>query len=270
MTSKPAPTRRAIASIHGMPRPLEVLVDARAGRFRLDGHERRVEDCQWDPPQVGTVYGAALGFRAALAALGDAVERAPYKAPPRAPVLYIKPANTFVGWGAPVPLDDDVPEVVVGATVGIVIGRTACNVPARDALSCVAGYMPVNDVTVPHDSYFRPAIHNKVRDGFCPMGPWIVAAAAVPDPDRLTIRAFVNGEQRFVGSTADLVRPVATLLADISAFLTLSPGDVVLVGLPHGLPTARVGDRVAVEIDGVGRLENPIVAGHAVPGGRVA
>lgn len=249
-----------------MPRSLELAIDPRAGRFRLDGRERRVEECCWDPPEVGTVYGAALNFRGALDALGDAVERAPYKAPPRAPVLYIKPVNTFIGWGAPIPLDDGVPEVIVGATVGVVIGRTACNVTARDALSCVAGYMPVNDVTVPHDSYFRPAIYNKVRDGFCPMGPWIVDVAGAPDPDRLTIRAFVNGMLRFEGSTADLVRPVATLLADISAFLTLSPGDVVLAGLPHGLPTARVGDRVAVEIDGVGRLENPLVSARSVPG----
>lgn len=252
-----------------MPRSLELSIDTRPGTFHLDGRERRVEDCRWEPPDVGTVYGAALNFRSTLAALGDAVQHAPYKAPPRAPVLYIKPANTFIGWGAPIPLDDGVAEVVVGATVGVVIGRTACNVAASDALSCVAGYLPVNDVTVPHESYFRPAIYNKTRDGFCPMGPWIMDAAAVPDPEQLVIRAFVNGRMRFEGSTADLVRPVATLLADISAFMTLAPGDVVLVGLPHGLPTARAGDRVAVEVEGVGRLENPIVAAQDIPGGAV-
>lgn len=267
MSSKHNATCRGIASIHGMPRSLEVSIDPRAGTFLLDGRELHVADRCWCPPVVGTVYGAALNFRGVLAALGDAVERAPYKAPPRAPVLYIKPDNTFIGWGAPIPLDDDVSEIVVGATVGVVIGRTACNIESGNALSYVCGYVPVNDVTIPHESYFRPAIYNKTRDGFCPMGPWIVDAAFVTDPDSLVIRAFVNGELRFEGSTADLVRPVATLLADISAFMTLSPGDVVLVGLPHGLPTARVGDRVAVEIDGVGRLENPIVAAPALPVG---
>jgi 5-oxopent-3-ene-1,2,5-tricarboxylate decarboxylase / 2-hydroxyhepta-2,4-diene-1,7-dioate isomerase len=259
--------KQAVLRIRDFPQPMVAEVDAGAARFLLAGRECRVADFRWDPPAVRTVYGAALNFRSALAALGDAVTRPPYQAPPRAPVLYIKPANTWSGWGAPIALADDVPDVQVGATLGVVMGKTACRVSAAEALGHVSGYVTVNDVTVPHQSYFRPAIYNKVRDGFCPMGPWVVAADAVADPDSLVIRAFVNGELRLEASTAEMVRPVATLIADISEFMTLSPGDVLLVGLPQGLPVARVGDRVAVEVEGVGRLENPVIAERALSTG---
>ena len=202
----------------------------------------------------GNVYGALLNHRAALDALGDAVHRPPYKAPPQAPVLYVKPRNTLAGPGATVVVPADAAELELGATLGIVIGRTACRVAEAEAPEHVAGYVIVADVSVPHASYYRPSIRCKARDGFCPLGPRVVARAAVADPDALGVRVFVDGSLVHATSTAGMRRPVARLLADVSEFMTLVPGDVLLLGVAAGAPRVRAGQRAAVEIDGLGRL----------------
>jgi 5-oxopent-3-ene-1,2,5-tricarboxylate decarboxylase/2-hydroxyhepta-2,4-diene-1,7-dioate isomerase len=207
---------------------------------------------------AGTVYGVLLNYRGALAALGDAVNQPPYKAPPKAPILYIKPANTWIGDGAPIPVPRDVAALQIGAALGVVIGRTACRVRAAEALDHVAGYTIVNDLSVPHDSYYRPSIRFKCRDGFCPIGPRVVER--VTDPDALAVRVFVDGALRQQNTTAHLIRPTAQLIADVTEFMTLSAGDVLLTGVPENAPLARAGERVAIEIEGVGRLENPLVA----------
>lgn len=211
-----------------------------------------------------TLYGVLLNYKGALAALGDVVHQPPYKAPPKAPVLYIKPANTWIGDGAPIPVPSDAAALQMGAALGVVIGRTACRVPLEAALDYVAGYTVVNDVSVPHDSYYRPSIRFKCRDGFCPISAAIVNRARVPDPDALAVRVFIDGALRQENTTANLIRSTARLIADVTEFMTLSPGDVLLTGVPENAPLARAGQRVAVEIEGVGRLENPLVAEGSV------
>src|SRR5439155_26173363 len=156
------------------PQLVEAEVDPAGHFLPASARQRPARDWAYDVPTIGTVYGTALNFRGALAALGDAVNAAPYNVPPKAPVLYIKPANTWIGYGAPIPLPSDIAAVQIGATLGIVIGRAACRVPAGRALDFVAGYTIVNDVSVPHDSVYRPAVRHQCRDGFCPMGPWIL------------------------------------------------------------------------------------------------
>lgn len=209
---------------------------------------------------VGTAYGALLNHRAALAALGDAVHAAPYKAPPKAPVLYIKPRNTFAGHGDVIVVPAGVDELEVGATLGIVIGREACRVGEAEALACVAGYTVCNDVSVPHASFYRPSLRFKCRDGFLPMGPWIVAAPHVAEPDALAVRVHLDGRLVQQTSTAGMQRPVARLIAEVSAFMTLAAGDLLMLGVAAGAPRARAGQRVRIEIDGIGALENPLVA----------
>lgn len=206
-----------------------------------------------------TVVGALLNFRGAWAAMEPAMQREPHHKPPVHPVLYIKPANTWRGAGDPIMLPSDVPEVEVGATLGLVMGRTAARVRAEDALDCVAGYVIVNDVTVPHTSVLRPPLKQKCRDGFCPIGA-LVPAAMISNPDALPIRVYVNGELRLENSTANLVRDVRRLISDVSAFMSLARGDILLVGVPENAPRAGAGDRVEVEIDGLGRLENTLHA----------
>jgi 5-oxopent-3-ene-1,2,5-tricarboxylate decarboxylase / 2-hydroxyhepta-2,4-diene-1,7-dioate isomerase len=213
-----------------------------------------------EAPVRGTVIGTLLNHREALAALGDSVHAAPYQAPPRAPVLYLKPSNTVVGHGVPVVVPADAPELEIGATLGIVIGRAACRVAERDALDHVAGYTIVNDLCIPHASLYRPALRFRCRDGFCPIGPALIARALVPDPDALAVEVQIDGTTAHRSSTAGRIRPVARLIADVSEFMTLRPGDLLTIGVAAGAPRARAGQRVAIAIESLGRLETPLVA----------
>jgi 5-oxopent-3-ene-1,2,5-tricarboxylate decarboxylase / 2-hydroxyhepta-2,4-diene-1,7-dioate isomerase len=206
----------------------------------------------------GAVYGALLNHRSALAALADAAHRPPYNAPPKAPVLYIKPRNTLAGEGSIVRLAPGSAEVEIGACLGLVIGRTACNIEESRALDHVAGYLIVADVSVVHANYHRPSIRFKARDGYCPLGPKVTARAEIADPDALSIRTYVDGKLVQAASTADLVRPSSRLLRDVAEFMTLSPGDVLALGSAAPAPRVRAGQSVAIEIDGLGRLSNRV------------
>jgi 5-oxopent-3-ene-1,2,5-tricarboxylate decarboxylase / 2-hydroxyhepta-2,4-diene-1,7-dioate isomerase len=207
----------------------------------------------------GTVYGALLNHQTALEALGDAVNRPPYNGTPKAPVLYIKPRNTLAADGEPVAVPPGVTELEIGASLGLVIGRPSCRLPEDGALESVAGYLIVNDVSVAHLPYYRPSIAFKARDGFCPLGPRVAPRAALANPDALTIRVYVDGKLKQTATTSQLVRPVAKLLAAVTEFMTLSPGDILAVGVASPAPRVRAGQRARIEIDGLGALENPFV-----------
>ena len=242
-----------------MSQPDRIEVDPLSGEVRIDGRAGGIDAVEWDVPIRGTVIGTLLNYRGALAALGDALYAAPYLAPPRAPVLYIKPANTWLACGAPIMLPAAVSEVEIGAALGIVMGATGSCLSEPQALDCVAGYTVVNDIREPHASLHRPAIRQLCRDGFCPIGPWVIAKQEVASPDALPLRVFVNGELAAENTTANLVRPVARLIADVTEFMTLAAGDVLLAGVPENAPRAGAGDRVRIEIDGVGALDNALL-----------
>ena len=207
----------------------------------------------------GTVYGVLLNHAPALAALGDAVNAAPYNAPPKAPVLYVKPRNTLASGGSACVPPAGIEALQIGANLGIVIGRTACRVRAQEAASFVAGFAIVNDLSVPHESLYRPSVRFKALDGSCVIGT-PVARERITSPDALAVRVFVDGEVVHRTDTGARIRPMAQLLADITDFMTLAPGDIVLLGTSHGAPSARAGQRVAIEIDGLGRLESVVAA----------
>lgn len=222
-----------------------------------------IPDLLFDVPPYrlsGVVYGTLLNHRDAMAALGAAASRPPYGAPPKAPVLYVKPRNTLAATQTAVVVPADAPQLEVGATLGIVIGRVACRVGEPAALDHVAGYTIVNDVSVPHASYYRPQVRCKARDGFCPIGPHVVVRASVANPDDLAIRVYVDGALVQQASTSGMGRPVARLIADVTEFMTLAPGDVLMLGVAPGAPRVRAGQRVEIEITGIGRLENWFVA----------
>lgn len=211
-------------------------------------------------PARSTVFGTLLNHHDALAALGEQVLAAPYKAPPQAPILYIKPRNTWVGDGAAVVVPDGVTALTMGATLGLVLGRTACRVREDEALSFVAGYTIANDISVPHSVYYRPSIRFVCRDGFCPMGATVLASA-ISDPNALEIQVALDGQTVHRSSTAGLIRSVQKLLCDVTEFMTLHPGDVLLVGVAAGAPLAHAGQRVTIMIDGLGQLEHRLVTG---------
>jgi 5-oxopent-3-ene-1,2,5-tricarboxylate decarboxylase/2-hydroxyhepta-2,4-diene-1,7-dioate isomerase len=207
----------------------------------------------------GTVYGTLLNYRTDLESLGARLDAPPYLAPPSAPILYLKPRNTWIGTGDTVPLPSHAPAVHVGATLGLVIGRTCVRIRESDAADCVAALTVVNDLCLPHAEVFRPAIKERCRDGFCPVGPRTVVAAGAAFATEWVMRTYIDGKLQGEWSTRDLVRPMARLLADVSEFMTLRPGDVLLAGTPRDMPLARSCNRVAVEVDGVGRVENSVV-----------
>ena len=207
----------------------------------------------------GTVYGVLLNHGGALAALGEAVHQPPYKAPPKAPVLYIKPRNSWIGPGDAIIVPEGTDALEIGATVGLVIGRTACRVSAEQALTHVCGYVLVNDVSIPHASFYRPSLRYKARDTFCSIGP-VVPRTAIGSPDALDVEVSIDGTAVHRWSTRDLLRPAAKLLEDVTEFMTLIPGDVLMIGVGADAPRARGGQRVSIAVAGLGRLDNPLTA----------
>jgi 5-oxopent-3-ene-1,2,5-tricarboxylate decarboxylase/2-hydroxyhepta-2,4-diene-1,7-dioate isomerase len=211
----------------------------------------------------GVVYGALLNHRTALEALGDAVNRPPYDRPPAAPVLFIKPRNTLALSGSTVRIPQGIPDLEVGACLGVVIGRTACRVSETRALEYVAGYLIVADVNIPHPSYYRPSIRYKARDGYCPLGPRVTSRTAVANADALTIRTYIGDALVQTAATADLTRPAGRLLAEVTDFMTLAPGDVLALGAAAPAPRVRPGEKATIRIDGLGALEISFLTGDA-------
>ena len=218
-----------------------------------------------DPPYrlSGTVYGTLLNDADALAALGDAVGQPPYKAAPVAPVLYVNPRNTLALNGASVEVPAPAGELEIGASLGVVIGRTACRLDEHSAMDHVAGYTLVADLCEPHASFYRPSVRLRALDGSCLVGPKVVARSAVADPDRLEIRVSVDGRVVQVANTSRMKRSVARLLVDVTDFMTLRPGDILLLATFAGAPRARAGSSFGIEADGLGCLRGHLVAATA-------
>lgn len=249
----------AKVKLPGSPVHKEITADLQNNRAELNGQFISPDSVPFDTPVTGTVYGTLLNFKGALEKMKDQLNEPPYKGEPKAPILYIKPANTLAAYGSPVPLPENTEYLQAGACLGIVIGKNATRVSEAEALEYVSGYTVVNDISIPHDSFFRPAIKEKCRDGFCPAGPWIVKAEDAGDPGKLCIQVFVNGELRQKNNTENLIRSVPRLIADVTGFMTLRRGDVLLAGVPEDPPLVKAGDEVKIVIEKIGQLKNQIV-----------
>jgi 5-oxopent-3-ene-1,2,5-tricarboxylate decarboxylase/2-hydroxyhepta-2,4-diene-1,7-dioate isomerase len=234
-------------------------VDPGSNTIILDEGNLPVAEASLEAPVSGTVYGVLLNYKGELESLGSALYEAPYKQPPKAPVLYIKPVNTITGFGASIPLPEEESSLQIGASLGVVIGKNATSVEEEEALDYVSGYTIVNDVSIPHESIYRPAIKQKARDGFCPVGPWIIERDAISNPNQLTLKVFVNDVLIQENTTANLNRSVSRLISEISDFMTLYAGDVLLVGVPENPPLVKAEDKVRIEIEGIGYLENTVL-----------
>jgi 5-oxopent-3-ene-1,2,5-tricarboxylate decarboxylase / 2-hydroxyhepta-2,4-diene-1,7-dioate isomerase len=197
-----------------------------------------------------TVYGTLLNFRGELEALAPKMHEAPYGAPPKAPVLYIKPANTWTDNGVRIIVPAQVPQVEVGATVAMLM-----KAPRE-----VAGYLLMDDLSIPHTSFFRPPVKFKCLDGFLGIGDTLLPAGNDVDPSRFRVEVRINGELKQSVDFGQLVRPAAQLLADVNEFMTLGAGDVLMLGVDAGRPLARAGDRIEISAPGLGTLSNTLVA----------
>ncbi len=198
---------------------------------------------------TGTVYGTLLNFRAEAEALAPQMTQPPYKAPPKAPVLYVKTANTWSPHGSAIAVPAGVPEVEVGASIGMVIG----------AEGDVEGFVLVNDLSIPHASFFRPPVKFKCVDGFLGIGAVLRDAQEVADPASFRVEVRINGTLAQSIDFSQLVRPAQQLLADVGEFMTLAHGDVLLLGCDLGRPLARAGDRIDISAPGFETLSNTLV-----------
>jgi hypothetical protein len=145
--------------------------------------------------------------------------------------------------------------------LAVVMGRSCRRVKEADALEYVRGYTIGNDLVVRDfvTNFYRPPVKAKGFDTFCPLGP-VIIEDEIDDPQDLELRAYVNGELRQKGSTSQMIRSVAELIAYVSEFMTLDENDIILTGTPKGISHVRLGDVMRLEIDGIGVLENPVVA----------
>ena len=198
------------------------------------------------------------GFDSSASSAADAI--------PTAPIIFTKVPECVVANGANIRYPAGVSDSLdYEAELGLVIGRGGRGISKADAYSHICGYTIINDVTArdlqgKHKQWFLA----KSLDTFCPMGPWLVTADEV-DPANLNVKCWVNDELRQNANTRDLIFDIPTLIATISAGITLQPGDVIATGTPAGVGIGftppkflKRGDRVTIEIEGLGRLSNTV------------
>lgn len=218
------------------------------------GRAHSFDTVTWLPPvQPTKVLGTVLNYADHAAELGLDV--------PKDPVLFFKPLTSLIGHHAPVTYPIGAKELHYEVELGVVISRRCRKVKASDAFEVIRGYTVCNDVTVRDyiTNYFRPPVKAKGIDTFGPIGPWVVDVDAI-DPDNVTLRAYVNGQLRQEGNTRNLIHKVAPLIEYITDFMTLEVDDVLMMGTPKGISFCQPGDVFKVEVEGVGALENPLVA----------
>jgi 2-keto-4-pentenoate hydratase/2-oxohepta-3-ene-1,7-dioic acid hydratase in catechol pathway len=210
------------------------------------------------PLTPGKLIGIGLNYRDHAAETGAAL--------PAEPLLFAKLASAVSGPAADVVRPSYTAQLDYEGELAVVIGTTARGVAEEQALDHVFGYAVMNDVSARDRQRAEPQwIRAKGGDGFAPWGPWITTRDEVPDPQALSIRTWVGEELRQDGRTADMVFGVAALVAYCSASFTLHPGDVITTGTPAGVGVGRRppafldrGDRVRVEIPGLGALDNTV------------
>jgi 2-keto-4-pentenoate hydratase/2-oxohepta-3-ene-1,7-dioic acid hydratase in catechol pathway len=193
---------------------------------------------------------------------------------PTSPLIFAKFPSSVTGPTDEIVIDRDVTQSVDWeAELGVVVGSAMRNVPAERVLEHVFGYTVVNDVTA-RDAQSGDGqwIRGKSMDTFCPLGPVVVTRDEIPDPQALRVWAAVNGELMQDASTADMIFPVAELLAYCSRNFTLKPGDLVITGTPWGVGVVRdpplslqAGDLLETGVDGIGSLANPVVEASGAP-----
>jgi 2-keto-4-pentenoate hydratase/2-oxohepta-3-ene-1,7-dioic acid hydratase in catechol pathway len=248
----------------------------------------------WDPAGLPAVEGAHLltplryprkllctgaNYRSHLTEMGAPTPGADWQA-----WFFLKPpTTTVIGSGVAIEIDADPDEQVDWeGELGLVIGRGGRHIRARDAAEHVAGFVNINDISArgphyrtsaPHDAFSYDWLASKAQDTFCPMGPAVVPRWLIGDPEDLRLRLWVNDELQQDERTGDMIVGWRDIIEAASSWVTLEPGDVIATGTPAGVGVPRgtflrPGDIVRMEIDGLGVLENPVVArtgGHRQP-----
>lgn len=204
----------------------------------------------------GNIFGIALNYKDLYKNLQAQFNEKPYISEPKKPVLFIKTPNTRNQSGNAVHKQkDDI--LQAGPSLGIVIGKSTSRVSKNDALKHIAGYVVVNEWSLPEESYYRPAIKSKCQDGFCVLGTPVLQDQ-VTNINNLALRVFVNGELKQEGNTSNWIRTPEQIIEEISEYMPLNEGDIILTGTPYGRVAVEAGDEVRIEIDQLGSVTNTI------------
>ena len=210
-------------------------------------------------PNPGKILCVGLNYQKHAAETGAA--------PPSEPVLFSKFNNSIAAPAEAIPLQADWTQVDYESELGVVIGRAARRVSAAEALDYVFGYCNMNDISERRLQMLSGQwLLGKTLDKFLPLGPYVLTADEIPDPQNLSIKGWLNGELRQDSNTADMIFTVAEVIAYASQVMTLMPGDVISTGTPEGVIMGmepkvwlKPGDEYVVEVEGLGRLENQMV-----------
>ncbi|HVM75585.1 MAG TPA: fumarylacetoacetate hydrolase family protein [Candidatus Saccharimonadales bacterium] len=212
-------------------------------------------------PKPGKIIAIGLNYR-------DHQIESGAKEAPKSPMIFAKFTSSIAAAEDSIVIPVGDPQVDYEAELGVVIGRRGKGISEENALSYVAGYMPLNDVSARSWQFAdKQWVRGKSCDTFCPTGPYLTTRDEIPDPHALFIRARVNGETLQDSNTSKMIFKVPQLIAHISASITLEPGDVIATGTPEGVGVFRnppiflkAGDVVEIEIEGLGILRNPVVS----------
>jgi len=220
-----------------------------------DGRVVAEDAVVWLPPvEPGTIFALGLNY-------ADHAKELSFK-PPEEPLVFLKGPQSLCGHRGQTRRPADVKYMHYECELAVVIGKTARRVAKSNAYEYVAGYTVANDYAIRDylENYYRPNFRVKSRDLSTPIGPWLVEAADIADPMSLQLRTLVNGRVTQEGNTRDMIFDIPSLIAYLSDFMTLAPGDIILTGTPQGLANVSVGDEVVTEIEGIGCLRNTIIS----------
>ncbi|MBD3011153.1 fumarylacetoacetate hydrolase family protein [Streptomyces sp. 5-10] len=221
--------------------------------FERSGQKVPLNKVRLLPPVLpNKVVGIGRNYAEHAAELGNEV--------PDVPVVFFKPSTSVAGPGDPVAYPSFSSEVHYEAELAVVIGRMCREVPRERVQDVILGYTCGNDITA-RDAQRREKQWARAKgfDTSCPLGPWVETDIDLARAGDLGIMCTVNGEQRQLGRTSEMVRPIEDLIVHITEAMTLLPGDVVLTGTPAGVGPLSVGDEVAVTIEGIGTLTNKVI-----------
>jgi 2-keto-4-pentenoate hydratase/2-oxohepta-3-ene-1,7-dioic acid hydratase in catechol pathway len=220
--------------------------------FELAGRKIPLDDVRLLAPVIprSKVVCVGINYRRHAAELGGDV--------PEEPLIFLKPNTSVIGPGEPILYPSQSTDVHYEGELAVVIGRICRDVSAEDVSKVIFGYTVANDVTA-RDLQAKDGQWARAKgfDTFCPLGPWIETDL---DPSKLQVSTALNGEPKQDGHTSDMVFAVPDIVAYVSSFMTLLPGDVILTGTPEGVGPMSVGDTVSVTVEGIGTLTNQVMS----------
>ena len=245
----------------GGPNPETVSVltgDPMAMSVKLTGERKELEGVRLLAPVIprSKIVGVGRNYAAHAAEMSEEV--------PKTPLTFYKPNTSVIGPGEPIIYPAASREVSYEGELAVVIGRICKEVPISRVPEVIFGYIVANDVTARDlqrtDGQWARA---KGYDTFCPLGPWISTHQGIEEVAAVAIRTTLDGELRQDGNTKDLIFTIPELVAYISSYTTLLPGDVILTGTPAGVGPMLPGQVVSIEIEGIGTLSNPVAGAES-------